>query len=287
MFRKFHIGLLAALLFAAACSSTPAEGTPVQENTAIAIEGFPTETPSPGTTTQATVTEEAAQPTTSSGSQTDPSPALCANPFYPVREGAQWNYQGTSSITSNYIFTDTITAVRDDGFTLTTTFADGVTRKQEWACTPEGLVALQMGGGLSATGMNLTVETQNASGVTYPSKINAGDTWQYALTFTGTMDIAGRSGVASGSTQSNFTALGTESVSVPAGTFNAMKVQMVTTFTATVDFQGLSVPITFTNTTFSWYAEGTGWVKSETTGDISGQGYSEKIQLQWYNLPPG
>jgi hypothetical protein len=285
MFRKFHIGLLAALLFAAACSSTPAEGTPVQENTATVVEGFPTE--ASNTTPQAQVTEEATQPTASSGNQIDPSPALCANPYLPVREGAQWNYQGTSSMTSDYTFTDTITAVRNAGFTLTTIFADGVTRNQEWACTPDGLVALQMGGGLSATGMSLTVETQNASGVTHPSKIKAGDTWQYALTFNGTMDIAGQSGEASGSKQSDFTALRMESVTVPAGTFNAMKVQVVTTFSSTVEFQGLSVPVTFTNTTFSWYAEGTGWVKSETNGDIGGQGYSEKIELQWYNLPPG
>jgi hypothetical protein len=77
-----------------------------------------------------------------------------------------------------------------------------------------------------------------------------------------------------------------ESVTVPAGTFDAMKVQVVTTFSASVSFQGLTVPVRFSSTTLSWYAAGTGWVKSESTGDLMGQAYTETLELQWYNIPP-
>lgn len=241
----------------------------------------PAETTAPGSGTQEEVTQDAPPPTEAAPSG---GTGLCANPYYPVREGATWNYQGTSSIIEPYTFTDTITSVRADGFTLTSEF-DGLTRTQEWACTPQGIVALQMGAGLTTSQTNLTVETQSASGVTYPVEINAGDTWSHSIEFTGTMDIAGNPGEAEGRTQSDFAALGIESVSVPSGTFEAMKIQVQTTFEATVGFQGMSIPVTFTTTTISWYAEGVGWVKSDSSGDFMGQPYTDTIEMQWYNLP--
>ena len=134
-------------------------------------------------------------------------------------------------------------------------------------------------------GMNLKVETQNASGVTYPANMQAGDTWQYKLDFTGKMDIAGQAGDAAGSTQSDFTALGMESVTVPAGTFNAIKVEIKTKFDASVTYQGMAVPVTFTGTAISWYAEGVGWVKTESANEYMGQSITETIELQWYNIP--
>jgi hypothetical protein len=60
-----------------------------------------------------------------------------------VREGATWSYQGTSSLTEPYTFTDSISSVRADGFTLTTEF-DELTRTQEWACKPDGIVAIEI-----------------------------------------------------------------------------------------------------------------------------------------------
>src|SRR5215208_6076105 len=47
---------------------------------------------------------------------------LCANAYYPVREGATWSYKSIGSPVGDYSFTDTITSVREDGFTLTSQF---------------------------------------------------------------------------------------------------------------------------------------------------------------------
>jgi len=266
------LSLFVSLMIIMACSLMGGESTQSPEE----------EAPTPSTLDQVQIEEEATVVASENASTTET--VLCDNPYYPVREGSTWNYQSTSSIGNNYSFTDTITSLDEDGYTLTSEF-DGLTRTQEWACTPEGLVALQLGGGLSSAQTNLNVETQNASGVTYPAEMNAGDTWNYNLEFTGTMDIAGQSGEATGGTQSDFTALGKENVNVPAGAFEAMKVQVVTTFSANVTFQGVSVPVTFTSTTISWYVEGIGWVKSESSGDFAGQSFTETIELQWYNIP--
>ena len=212
---------------------------------------------------------------------------LCANEYYPVSEGATWSYDVTSSI-EDYSFTNTVSSIRLDGFTLSIDF-DNLAITQEWACTPEGLLALQMGGGnagLLTTGdTHLELETQNASGITYPKNIQPGDSWTYALSYNGSMSINGEPAEANGDTQSNYTAIGIESVTVPAGTFDAMKIETTNTINIISTFQGTTVPITFTGTTTTWLAPGVGWVKSVSSSEFGGITSSETVELQSYSVP--
>lgn len=268
----YWFGLAVVLLAGMACSlagGSPTEESVVVEEATPVVEGS---------------VETGDESVISSGGMPVAGEGVCANAYYPVREGATWTYLDTSSVTEPFTQTDVISAVREDGYTLKSQIGE-VTRTQEWACKPEGLVAMQLGGGLSVSGTNLVIDTQNASGVTYPVEIKAGDTWQHTLEFTGTMDLSGQTGEATGSTQSDFTALGMESVSIPAGTFDAMKVQVETTLDYTVTFQGMTVPVVFTSSTTSWYVQGVGWVRSESSGDFSGQTFTEKIELQSYSIP--
>jgi hypothetical protein len=214
--------------------------------------------------------------------------SLCTNAYYPVVEGGTWNYFATVSTGDNYSFTNTITSTRSDGFTLTIQF-DDLTLTQEWTCSVEGILAIQMGGGnagLLTTGdTRLELETRNVSGVTYPSEILPGSTWNYSLDFTGTMNIAGQTADVSGDTQSNYTAIGIESVTVPAGTFDAIKIEIPNTINITSTFQGTTVPITVNGTTTSWFAQGIGWIRSVSSSDFGGIATTETIELQWYNIP--
>ena len=213
---------------------------------------------------------------------------LCTNAYFPVREGATWSYESTGSPAGDYSYTDTVTSVRADGFTLNSQIED-VTRTQEWSCKPEGLVALQLGGPSAATlntqNMQLNLSVNNVSGVTFPSEITTGKEWQHMLEFEGAVDIGGTSAEATGAAESNFTALGTESVTVPAGTFDAMKIQVDSTITINASFQGVSMPVTFTAKYIFWFAQGVGSVKAEGTGEIAGTSFSETIELQSYNIP--
>jgi len=268
------IGILAVLYSVTACSlpgSSSADETVSVGETAVGESGSGDES--------VMVTEEPL-PTEESG--------LCANAYYPVREGATWNYTITSDFAGDQNWTDTISSVRDDGFTLTSVY-DELTRTQEWACKPEGLLALQMGGGpagtLTMSAAQLTVETQNVTGVTYPAELSAGSQWSQSHEFMGTMDIAGQAAEAEGNEQADFTAIGVESVTVPAGTFDAMKVEVQTTININSTFQGVTIPVTFTGTTTSWYAHGVGWVKSVSTGEFGGITSSETTELQSYSIP--
>jgi len=271
---KKYLGLFLVFILITACSS--AGGSSTQQ------AADPTEAAPSSTNTQIQVTEA---PTIASGTTPIAATASCVNAYYPVREGSTWTYQSTGSPAGNYSFTDTITALRPDGFTLTSKF-DKLTRTQEWACRPEGLVALQLGGGaLTSQNLKLEVATQNTSGVSYPAAIAAGDQWDYALDFTGKMELAGSSGEAKGNDKSHFTALGMESVTVPAGTFNALKIQVDTILDISVTVQGVGVPVTFSSSYIYWFVPDTGWVKASGTGSIGGEAFAETIEMQWYNLP--
>ncbi len=265
-----NISIVFLFIFVTACSTAKTTPTSAPIATQASVS---TEAP----TAAATEAPKSSTNTTSDGQ--------CSNQYYPVRQGATWSYLSTGSPAGNFSYTDSITAVGADGFTLTSQFKD-LTRTQEWACKPEGLVALQLGGGaLTSQNLKLQVDTQNASGVTYPAKINAGDEWDYALDFTGKMDVAGNSGDANGNDKVHFKALGVESVSVPVGMFDAMKIQVDTTLNITVNINGLSVPVVFTSSYTHWYAPNVGEVKASGTGSIATQSFSETIELQSYNVP--
>lgn len=269
---KSILSLLLMIIFVAACSS-PSNPSP-------------TETQAPPATPTEIATEP---PVTSEGSGMPVAgKGLCANAYYPVREGATWSYKSTGGPTGEYSFTDTISSVRDDGFTLSTQFGN-LTRTQEWSCTPEGLVALQLGGApaatLNAQNMQLNLDVKNVSGVTFPSEISAGDQWQHNLDFEGKMAVAGQEGAATGNAQTSFTAGGNESVTVPAGTFDALKIQIDTTLNINVSVQGVSVPVSFSGSYNYWFVQGLGWVKASGSGSMADSSFSETIELQSYSVP--
>jgi hypothetical protein len=287
-----NISIVVLLVFMAACAknetATPIgdiqpSDTPGVDGTEVATEPAIKEKPS-GT--------EAAGPTetplSSDGGMPVAGAGLCANAYYPVREGATWTYQSTGGPVGGYGFTDTITSVREEGFTLTTQF-DELTRTQDWACRTEGLVALQLGGTSAATlnsqDMQLTLDVSNVSGVTFPAEISAGDQWQHALEFTGKMVVASQEIEATGNAQTSFTAIGVESVTVPAGTFEAMKIRVDSTINITGIFQGVSLPITVSSPYDYWFVQGVGWVKASGEGDVGDESFTETIELQSYSIP--
>jgi uncharacterized protein DUF3108 len=257
------IGMMLIILFVAACSA-PALPSPTQTQT---------------TNTQVP-TEPPATPMSGAG--------LCANTYYPVRQGARWTYKSSGGPAGDYGFTDTITSVREDGFTLSTQIGD-LTRTQEWTCEPGGLVALQLGGApaamLNSQNIQLNLDAKDSKGVTFPSQMNAGDGWQQSVEVEGDVSMGNDSGKAAGTAQMDFNALGTESVSVPAGTFEAMKVKVDTTLNVDVAYGALSMPVTFSGTYTYWFVQDVGWVKASGTGNLFGASFSETTELQSYQVP--
>jgi hypothetical protein len=265
---------LLIILILTACSNTATATSTNVSTTEVAATTEPLVTP--------------ATPLTPTTSFTATSTTQCAHQYYPIRSGATWTYQSTGSPADDYRFTDTITSLDNDGFTLTSEY-EKFTRTQEWACSPEGLSALELGGpivaALQSQSIQLDLELTNASGITFPHDIAAGDTWQQTLEFAGDMTIAGEAGTASGTAQVNFSAIGIEQISVAAGDFDAMKIQADSLVDLNVTYEGLTVPVTYTATYTYWFAPDVGWVKATGNVNLAELSFTENLELQSYNVP--
>lgn len=267
-----RISVLLIITFLAACSTPPVSPTNTQS-----IE---TETTATISAAEATATLEGSTPVAGQG--------LCTNVYYPVRQGATWSYKSTGGPAGEYSFTDTITSVRENGFTLSTQIGD-LTRTQEWTCTAEGLSALQLGGApaamLNSQNIQLNLDISNATGVTFPSQINPGDQWQQTMNVTGNVTMMNEEADASGTAQMNFSAIGNESVTVPAGTFDALKVAVNVALNVDATYEGITLPVSFSGEYTYWFAPGVGWVKSSGTGNVLGSSFSDTTELQSYSIP--
>ena len=267
------ISVLLIIIFLAACSTAPVPPTNTQS-----IE-----------TAQTTGTISSAEATaTIEDSPSVAGQGLCTNAYYPVHQGATWTYMSTGGPGGEYSFTDTITSVRADGFTLSTQIGD-LTRAQEWTCTAEGLAALQLGGApaamLNSQNIQLNLDINNATGITFPTLISPGDQWQQTMDVQGNVTMMNQEAQATGNAQMNFSATGNESVTVPAGTFEALKVEVDITLNVDATYEGITLPVPFSGEYTYWFAPGVGWVKASGTGNVLGSSFSDTTELQSYSIP--
>lgn len=267
------VGVLLITLFLAACSSRI----------------IPPTQPQPTETAPATATEPAPEATpTLLGTTAVAEQRLCTNAYYPVRQGATWSYKSTGGPAGEYSFTDTITSLGDEGFTLSTQIGD-LTRTQEWTCTAEGLTALQLGGApaamLNSQGIEMSLDVTKASGVSFPSQINPGDQWQQIADVQGHVTFMNEEAEASGSVLMNFNAIGKETVTVSAGSFEALKVDVDVSLNVDASYEGITLPVSFSGDYTYWFAPGVGWVKASGTGSGLGSSFSETTELQSYEIP--
>ena len=268
-----RIRTLLILIFLAACSTPPVPPTNAQSTD---IAQNPAATPA----AEAAGTLEGNPPVAGQG--------LCTNLYYPVRQGATWTYKSTGGPAGEYSFTDTVTSAREDGFTLSTQIGD-ITRTQEWACTAEGLAALQLGGApaamLNSQNIQLNLDISNATGVTFPIQLHPGDQWQQTMDVQGNVTMMNQEAEATGNAQMNFSAIGNESVTVPAGTFDALKVAVNVTLNVNATYEGITLPVSFSGDYTYWFAPNVGWVKASGTGTVLGSSFSDTTELQSYSIP--
>jgi hypothetical protein len=127
------------------------------------------------------------------------------------------------------------------------------------------------------------VTTAN-TGVTIPANLAIGSSWSQTMQLEGDMTIAeGMTGTATGNVSYTANAVGAESVATPAGTFEAIKVEMQQNFDVTATLNGVTVPLSFTGVTTVWYASGVGMVKTVQTEDLMGT--TTTVELQSYTIP--
>jgi hypothetical protein len=206
----------------------------------------------------------------------------CANPLLPIRMGATWTYKLSGEVSDT--FTRSIVSVDSSSFTDQDVFGSGVTRQGKWNCEQGNLIALNPteGGSASVTATNVTVDFQTTelSGVTVPSAVQTGDTWTQTITLEGTQNINGTDIPSKNQFSNTCTAIGHESVTVEAGTFDTMRFDCQTSINITITMSGQDIQNAIEFTSLNWHAEGVGLVKTVTT-----EGVDSTIELVSYNIP--
>ena len=188
-----------------------------------------------------------------------PQPANCENKYLMAKKGFTKTFKESTGNT----YKITISDLGPDSFNqdaLTTT-ADGQKTSSTyfWKCNPAGLIMI---------GSDVEMFSSQ-TGLTVPASIKIGDQWtshyetSYA-TFT-----------------ENNTVVGEESVTVPAGTFTATKIQ-----TSSIS-QGKSAnnPFTLKTNGFTWWAAGIGSIKSSLTFTTKTTTSKKENQLISYQTP--
>jgi len=233
----------------------------------------------------------AQEDTSSSGTTATEAPAVgndgssgaCDNPLLPIKAGASWTYKITGPVPDT--FTRAILAVNADGFTDKDSFGSGVTRESQWKCENGNLIALNPDNGTSssinAEGVSLDFQTVELTGVTLPAVMNPGDSWSQFISLAGTETINDQVIPATNQTTTSCTAVGVESVTVEAGTFDAMRFDCQTVINILITMNGSDIPATLNLNSSNWHAENIGLIKTVSTGDA----YDSTVELISYSIP--
>ncbi|HSQ40106.1 MAG TPA: hypothetical protein VLM78_08080 [Anaerolineales bacterium] len=218
--------------------------------------------------------------------QADP----CGNLYFPVKNKATYTYSSSGSPAGAYTFRNIISNASANGFTLTTKF-NALPLTQNWECKPEGVLAIGLG--LTDAASSLALEqftnltASNITGISLPANLAPGMEWAYDLDLQGTEKVqeGQPAGNMTGHISMTFKAGKAESVTVPAGVFEAIavEVKIVSEFKI-LSASGQAKKISAHNAYTVWYAPGVGWIKSNGSGNLNGQEYFETIVLESYKV---
>jgi hypothetical protein len=206
-----------------------------------------------------------------------PIAAACQHRYYPVAQGAAWTYRVSGSV--NDTFTRAIISVRADGFDDQDSFASGAVRRGSWACRQGDLISLTPGGGASvaAGGVQTDFTIESNEGLTLPADPQAGARWTQTIVYLGQFNTGDRNVTARSTLNTSCQAVGVESVSVPAGAFEALRADC--THRLTIALLGdLPFDFSFSSNGSAWYAPGVGLVKLR---DVSEMGTTEVVLLSF------
>ena len=189
----------------------------------------------------------------------------CDNPFYPVVNGAWWEYDLSNGSTTRH----SMTAGDDKTFTVLVE-GDNITAGLEGSCSDDGIILLDVPGNsatVSSDGGSSAMQTNNIDGVTLPNDVQVGDDWSQ------TIDVVVTSGDLSMTSEieMEYKAIDFEIVNTPIGPINSLKVEQ----TGSTSMNGSEVMAIHG---FIWYGQGVGVVKN-VIDDVS------EAMLTIYNIP--
>jgi len=201
----------------------------------------------------------------------------CDTPYFPVRKGHSISYQSTIA-GKKVSYSSTITDATKDSATLEYEFGAGSASTSkitvQMTCADGHLRALGQADFSSLLGQNtqFTSETKNTSGDLLPKDLAVGSEWSGSFESEATINNPqmikmgmGKMEIASDLTHK---AVAEEQVTVPAGTYTAIKVETTTKITTTMSAN--AKPAMTTTQTTEWWVKDVGLVKT-----VAGSGTSQ------------
>jgi hypothetical protein len=176
---------------------------------------------------------------------------LCANEYYPIEPGVQREYRITGDAPANYVLSQE--PAGEDGFAEIRSFGSGLTVRNNWICTPEGLRTAEYRNAMSMANGDFEMNTLKSSGVTLPKVWEQGKEFEANYTVNASIKAGPVSAAADGTVLlKNRVASMNEKVTAGGKEYDAARVD--TTIEITLSMGGQSIPKT-TVTTKNWYAK--------------------------------
>ena len=266
-------------------TTVPATTTAIPEPTSLpsGSESEPeaTDTTVPTPTTMPTLAPE---PTVETAAETAVSTAqtACDHPYFPMREGATWTYEGNSG---QLIWT--VTSVEGDLENATATMrADvaGVVLNYIWDCTPEGMASFDFASLGTDYGFTLDLEPISMTGqfLLPAEQLTTGATWQLIMDVTVTGDIEGEPINGDLIHTQNTQILNTDPVTFEGLTTDGIFMERISIIDVTMNVSGISVsspPITLDAS----YSMGRGIGITEMITTFPGE--TDTFRLISYSIP--
>jgi len=210
-----------------------------------------------------------------------PAASLCDNQYFPNSVGDSWEYSGNNTATGTYTRTDTITNSDADAFSMESKLA-GMTYSVEYTCTIAGLIAVNpiqqyLGALLTGPDAPVNVILISNSGISLPAKITPGDSWQQMAEW----EASAKDFAMNGRFVFNYTAAGYESITVPYGSFDALRVNAI----IRVEISSFRI-LAGTYETITWMVPNVGIIKSEGSSHVPGLDFADSLELTSYTPSP-
>jgi hypothetical protein len=190
--------------------------------------------------------------------------SACSHPYYPLAKGYAVEYQTT---TGGKVFSYSTRVTEQTGESIKlVNHVNQIDVEQTINCSGGSLRAegyADLGSALK--GQKITTETKSVSGEMLPKDLHVGSSWD--TDFHVILHGIASFGDADATITATHKALAEESVTVPAGTYTALKVETKTTIVMKIQSLGDLPPITIATT--EWWVKGVGLVKTKTAAVAS------------------
>ena len=233
--------------------------------------------------------EHSADPGEGWGESNTPAQSACDNPYFPMRQGATWEFKDTEGFDAVWTITE-VTGDLDHATSTMEIVTEGVTLTYHWECEAGGSIVSYDYAGLTAdTGdVELSMNVVEGSGEFLPAldDLQVGYTWELTMksVMSFTMDVEGLDSEMLGTIAISQTheIVGEEPVTIGDVTADGVQVEVDMISTVIMEMTAISVPPQTTEMKESlWLGYGIGLVREETISEFG----NVDLELQSFYIP--